>query len=413
MSDLRTRRGLFLAQTPPSAPVRGKSLLGKDRTSPGWTAWLADPRSAVLFFLASALIFGGGRKLLQGARTRRAIAALDGPDPSPEEVESAGEHGRAGIIDLFRLLGTAEKPEVRDAAGRGLARLWAGDDLIVEEEKALVRRGFVVTWRARRRYPRAMKRPIPIEATFGVPFLVEGGPGVSPANLEWSYKILGAEQARLEEYSDWRAGAGLAAFRVEPGDYPTDGPHRLALASKVRVVGLTDTWELELPHIPFSFEFDSNLAVDALLTMPDDTRGEAIARVVRLEANEAGSPGTTFLDLGGELVLREPPDLVLTTPIPSDLAHRMSIEFEGIPGTFPAGTVIVSGQGSSDSSETHRFPIGPVVGIPPRAIDRPGERKIRAILTADPDLGWADPDVRSLWPGEIVTDWVTVRVIRK
>jgi hypothetical protein len=35
------------------------------------------------------------------------------------------------------------------------------------------------------------------------------------------------------------------------------------------------------------------------------------------------------------------------------------------------------------------------------------------VLTADPDLGWTDPDVRSVWPGTLVTDWTTVRIIRR
>ncbi len=201
------------------------------------------------------------------------------------------EHGRAGLIELFRLLGTAEKPKVRDAAGRALAILWAKDELIVEEEKALVRRGFAVTWRARRRYPRGLKSPIPIEAAYGVPFLVEGGPGVGPSSLVWSHKILGAERAGLEEATPWREGPVVARFEVDPSDFPTLGPHRLALASKVRVVGLTDSWEIELPHIPFSFEFDPILTVEALLAIPDDTRAAAIERSIRLETPEVVERG--------------------------------------------------------------------------------------------------------------------------
>ena len=38
-----------------------------------------------------------------------------------------------------------------------------------------------------------MKVPIPIEASYGIPFLIEDGPGVRPSNLAWSYRILGSE----------------------------------------------------------------------------------------------------------------------------------------------------------------------------------------------------------------------------
>jgi hypothetical protein len=386
------------------------------RVTTGWAAWLADPRTAVLSFLAAALLFGGGRKVLQGVRARRAVTALCEPDPSPEEVEAAAEHGRAALIELFRLLGTAESAQVRDAAGRALAMLWAKDDLIVEEEKALVRRGFAVSWKARRRYPRGLKVPIPIEASYGVPFLSEGGSGVGPSNLVWSHRILGAERARLEEPSAWIKGPGVAAFEIEPSDFPTLGPHRLALAARVRVVGLTDPWEIELPHLPFSFEFDPILSVDALLTSPDDARSTSFARSIRLEALEGLESGSRYLDLGRTLVLRDPPDLVVTFPLPCDLAHRLAIEFEGVPGQFRAGTVVVSGQGDgphSGAAESRRFPLGSIEGLAPDAIDRPGERRIRAVLTADSDLGWADPDVRSLWPGTLMTDWTTVRVIRR
>ena len=385
------------------------------RTAPGWSAWLADPRTAVLGFLASALLFGGGRKVLQGIRARRSVAALEGPDPSVEEVEGAAEHGRAGLIDLFRLLGTAEKPEVRDAAGRALAILWAKDDLIVEEEKALVRRGFAVTWKARRRYPRGLTVPIPIEASYGVPFLVEGRPGVGPSSLEWSHRVLGAERAGLEVASPWRGGPGVARFEVDPSDFATLGPHRLALAAKVRVVGLTDNWEIELPHLPFSFEFDPILAVEALLTSEDELRGAAFARTIRLEAPAASESGSRHLDLNADLVLRDPPDLVVTAPLPCDLAHRLEVEVEGVTGRFRVGSVVVSGQGDglSGTSRALRFPLEQIKGLPPDAIDRPGERRIRALLTADPELGWADPDVRSLWPGSLATGWANVRVIRR
>jgi hypothetical protein len=38
---------------------------------------------------------------------------------------------------------------------------------------------------------------------------------------------------------------------------------------------------------------------------------------------------------------------------------------------------------------------------------------MRVILTADPELGWTDPEVRSLWPGTIETRWVEVEIVRR
>ena len=387
------------------------------RVVTGWRAWLADPRSTVLFALASVVVLGGGRRLLRARRARAAVDRLGDPDVRPEEVESAADHGRAGLMDLFRLLGTAPDAPVRDAAGRALARLWAGDELVAEEEKAIVRRGFSAAWNARRRYPRDLRGPIPIAVDFGVPFLDPDGPGVGPDRLEWSHRIMGAERAGLEVFSDWRAGPGRADFAIDPADLPGRGPHRLVLQAKVRTLGLTSPWELELPHTPFAIEFDPALAVGALLNLPDAGRAEAIGRAIRLEASESAGASPRFVDLDGDLVLRDPPSIRVATPLPADLAHALAIELEGIAGRFEAGSLVLSGQGSgagqSSEAGTRTFPIGQLVGLPPGTIERPGTVRLRAILTASPELGWADPDVRSIWPGTIATDWAEARVIRR
>jgi hypothetical protein len=348
-------------------------------------------------------------------RARRAVGRLGEPDPTPEAIREAAGHGRAALMDLFRILGTAADPARREAAGRALAELWAQDQLIAEEEKAVVLRGYAVAWRARRRYPRGLRVPIPFEVSFGVPFLSEDGGGIRPTDLEWSHRIAGAERAALETFSPWRAGPGRVEFTLEPGDFPTNGPHRLVLQARVRTRGLTSSWELDLPHVPLSFEFDPLLAVDALLTLPDDARGEALARAVQLRRPEAAEGESRYLDLGEEFALRDPPELVVATPLPCDLASTIEVELDGAPGRFGAGTLVLSGQGA-DAKEPpglRRFALGPIAGLPPGAIDRPGERRLRVLLRADPDRGWADPDVRSLWPGTITTEWAPVRVVRR
>ena len=347
-----------------TADEKGTSKPSKDRRL-GWADWLrlylSDPRTAVLSFLGAALLIGGGRRVWQGIKARRAVAALGSPGVRPEEVEAAAEHGRDGIIELFRLLGTAEDPKVRDAAGRALAILWKRDDLIVEEEKALVRRGFAVTWKARRRYPRGLRVPIPIEASYGVPFLVDARKPVDakkPVDDEFAGRfeapragrggwgwVRRASNGRIGSWErsgpTWRfprrgsPGLDWPDLRSSRRTSPDLGPHRLALASKVRVVGLTDNWEIELPHLPFSFEFDPILAVEALLTTEDAPRAEAFARSIRLESRPRPARDTSTST--ADLVLRDPPALVVTTPLPCDLAHRLLVEFEGVSGRFRAG----------------------------------------------------------------------------
>lgn len=381
----------------------------------GWPS-LRDPRTGVLGVLALIALVGLGRKVLQSVRSRRALNRLGEADVTPEEIEDSARHGRDGVMELFRILGTDGSADRRAAAGRALSRLWKADELIAEEEKAIVTRGYVVTWKARRRYPRAMTRPVPIAVEFGVPFLEQDGPGVSPRDLEWSYRIGGSERASLESFSDWRPGPCRVAFAIDPGDFPGAGPHRLSFQARARTVGLTTAWEQNLPHIPFTFEFDPVLSVDALLTLPDEARAERIAGAVRLDRsrieNEQGS-GSEFLPLDEMFALREPPDLVVTTPLPCDLAHAITIEFEGIAGSLPAGEFVLAGQGIDAPPSSASCPLGPVKALEPGRIDRPGERRMRVVLTPDPERAWADPDIRSLWPGTITTDWYPARIVRR
>jgi hypothetical protein len=374
----------------------------------------------VLLVLAAIVLIGGGRKLLRARRARAAVDRLDGTDVEPAAIEAMPAHGRAGLIDLFRLLAEGDRAEIRDAAGRALAVLWARDEMIGEEEKGVVRRGYHVRWIARRRYPRAIRAEVPVVVEFGVPFLTSGGEGVGPENLEWSYKVVGAKRASLEIYSPWAAGPGRAAFTIIPSDFETEGPHRLVLQARVRTIGLTSSWELELPHVPFSFEFDPRLAVESILALPDDARAVVFARSVRLtvggaaggEGDSAAGPGVLPLD--DCMAILDPPAIEVATPVPCDLAHAVEVGFDGVDGWFPAGFVAVSGQGGPAPAAPGvvRVPIGRPVGLPAGAIDRPGRRRVRARLTPAPDRGWADPEVRSLWPGMIEIDWVEVEVVR-
>ena len=382
--------------------------------------WLSEPKTAVWFALAAAVLIGGGRKLSAWWQARKAVLRLGEANVTSEEIEAAAEHGRAGVYELLRIFSSSPSEPARMAAGRGLARLWLLDQLVAEEEKAVVRRGYTVTWSARRRYPRALRGEIPITVAYDVPFLEKGGRRVGPSNLEWSHRVLGARRAAIEEFSPWATGPGRVAFTIFPGDFETNGPHRLVLQVRIRTAGLTDSWELEPPHEPFSFEFDPILRLDAILTLADAMRDEAVARAIRLEpdAGAGGGETVTYLSLGDEWTLRNPPRLAVALPLPCDLAHAISIELEGIAERFNAGNLLISGQGlprqqsSPGEALIRHFPLGPVVPLPRGLIERPGPRRMRIWLEAALDSGWADPGIRSIWPGQMQTDWVEVEVVR-
>ena len=79
----------------------------------------------------------------------------------------------------------------------------------------------------------------------------------------------------------------------------------------------------------------------------------------------------------------------------------------------------MSGQGlphhgpAASQAMIRRFDLGPIPPLPGTVIDRPGVRRMRLLLKADPELGWADPDVRSVWPGQSETNWVEVEIVRR
>ena len=226
--------------------------------------------------------------------------------------------------------------------------------------------------------------------------------------------------ATLEEFSPWAAGRGRAAFAIVPGDFESNGPHRLVLQTRVRTTGLSDSWEFELPHVPFNLEFDPFLQIDAITTLPDSSRGCQIEQAIRLEPGEPrdGEPGT-YLPLSAQWTIRNPPLLAVTTPLPCDLAHAISIEFEGLAQPARAGVLILSGQGlrpriSHDSgTAVARIPLEEITSIDSSSIDRAGRKRLRVVLEAAPENGWADPDIRSIWPGMTRTNWVEVEIVRR
>ena len=329
---------------------------------------------------------------------RKAVARLEDPKVAPEEIMAAAEHGRAAVWELLRLFSSSRSEPLRQAAGKALARLWFLDQLVAEEEQAIVRRGYTVTWNARRRYPRALQAEIPIAVNFEVPFL-DGEPGrIRPENLEWSHRVLGTRRATLEEFSPWAGGRGHATFTIVPGDFETNGPHRLVLQTRVRTTGLTGSWEFELPHVPFNLEFDPLLELSAITTVPDSNRDAQISQAIRLEPAAAhdGEP-STFLALGSEFAIRNPPRLTVTTPLPSDLAHAMSLEIEGTEHAIPAGMLILSGQGTrppdahDSAAAVARVPLGEIPSIDARLIERPGRRRVRWRSTQRPSAAGPTP----------------------
>ncbi len=251
--------------------------------------WLFEPKTAVWMALAAAVLVGGGRKLSAWWQARRPFHAL--ARPTSRQTRSKLSRSMGGPVftsrSHFQLI-----PVGIGATGR---RARAGASLAARSACRGGREGRCSAW-----VLRDLERPPALPSWAWLrdsdrrhlrsPVSREGGRRVGPENLEWSHRVIGAGRAALEEFSPWAPGPGRVAFTIFPGDFETNGPHRLVLETRIRTAGLTDSWELEPPHEPFNFEFDPLLRLDAIMTIRD-------SRVTRSSCEPSGSspmnPATT------------------------------------------------------------------------------------------------------------------------
>ncbi len=367
---------------------------------PTWLDQLIQPRSLVFATLVLAAGVGGGSRLYRGWKARRAANRLAEADVTPGEVEASAQFARSILPDLYPLLEPSTRPEIRTAAAHALGLLWQRDELVAEEEKGVALRVHQINWRSRRRYPRALRGPIPIEVSLQLT-------GLDVPNLSWSYRIRGARRASLETPSPWSPIGEQAApvrFDLLPDDFSGPGPHEIVIEPRLRhSTASGDGWELDLPHARHTIEFDPLLQIDALKALPDTTRAAAIA--ARLEPLPA-EPGR-FVPLNEAYALPGPLGLSLAeADIPCQLAHRVQVELEQIEGRYELGALVAA-------ASPARYEFDALAPIPSDALTGPKATRLRYHLIPDPELGWADPDIRSLWPEPIVTDWRPIQIVRR
>ena len=225
----------------PAGPRAGGEVSGR--------RWLSEPKTAVWIALAAAVLIGGGRKLSAWWQARKAVARLGEPNVTLGEIEAVAEHGRAGVYELLRIFSS-----IHVGTGAPGRRSRAGATLAPRSARRRGRAG-----RRSARLHRDLERPSPLPSRparrdsdrghlrgavsrgwrpprrTGEPGMVASRAGCSPRGHSRSSR-------------PGPPGRGRVAFTIFPGDFETNGPHRLVLQTRIRTAGLTDSWEIEPPH---------------------------------------------------------------------------------------------------------------------------------------------------------------------
>ncbi len=401
------------ASANPSTPVRKPG--GRPLETPQKT--LVDPRRWVFIAVVGFLVLGGGRKWLAGRRARDMADKLAALKATPDEIRASHKHGRIVVPELFRVMADGPSPDHRLAATQALVRLWKADELIPEEEKAILTRSLRVDWQIRRKYPRLLTGSLLIRASYGPPKLADDGLELwLMQHLRWSHRVTGTRRAADDAWQEpTPAPAPQALLQVIADDFPDDGPHRLLLHLKVKTLGLTDNWELDMPAQSTSFEWDDHLQPSALVTLPDSARASQWALALGfMIAPSADNQEPFLLPLTDQFALRNPPIPTLQLPYPSDLAHRVVLEFQGISALWLAGEWLEHTHSQPPLGLFPKpWPDHAIALEPQSTFPHAGHYRMRLILQPTPERGWSDPLIRSVWPDAILSEWVGVELVRR
>ena len=281
---------------------------------------------------------------------------------------------------------------------------------------------FAVTWRARRRYPRGAPRRDPDRRDDRGPVPSMTSATSVRSDLEWSHRIVGARRAALEEFSPWKAGPGRVAFAIIPDDFPTNGPHRLVLQSRVRTGGLSELLgdRAAARPVPVRVRPDPPARRDPDPLRRGPGRGDgaghpAGAGRASMSDEPAGSPAA-----GRRVGPAESAAPGGDDALPCDLAHAVAIEFDGTPGRFPAGSLDRERPGPAAARSGSRATIDAAVRRRTRSPPLPArrDRSSGRPARAGAPRGRSPARLgRSRYPlglaGAIETNWVEAEIIRR
>ncbi len=140
--------------------------------------WLSEPRTTVLVVLGGVVLLGGGRRLLQGWKARKAVARLSEPDITPARRSSRLPSLAAPVFPSC--FGSSASRLPRPYATPPAGRLpCSGHTISSLPRKSKPWSAGVIPWSGSpgAATPGHCRSEIPIRATYGLPFLAGGWTG--------------------------------------------------------------------------------------------------------------------------------------------------------------------------------------------------------------------------------------------
>ncbi|MFM7317670.1 MAG: hypothetical protein ACKO5E_12055, partial [bacterium] len=329
----------------PSTPVRKP---GQRREIPPQSP-VGDPRRWVFIAVVAFLLLGGARKWLAASRGRKMADRIADGQASLDEIRQAARHGRAVLPDLLGMLADGKSDEMKSAAFESLIQLWQADELIAEEEKAIITRAFQVEWKQRRKYPRDYDGNFQILGFISLPKIQDESRIVwLSEHLRWETRVTGTRKATDDQWQMIPPDEMQLQIQMESRDFPEDCVHRVMLFTRVTTHGLTSNWTLDLPGQATSFEWDQHLKSAALKADFDEKEALIMQEALTWDCNaDPDTIGSQLIALSPGFAIHRPPVALLRIPLPRDLAHDAVLEIDEISSKIKLKNYVIASRGSA------------------------------------------------------------------
>lgn len=378
---------------------------------------IGDPRRWVFIAVVAFLLLGGARKWLAASRGRKMADRIADGHASLDEIRQAARHGRTVLPDLLATLADGKSEDLKSAALQSLVELWRADELIAEEEKAIITRAFQIIWKQRRKYPRDYDGKFQIHALMCLPKIHdESCRNWLSQHLRWETRVTGTRKATDDQWRVIPHSEMQLQIHIESRDFPEDCVHRVMFFTRVSTNELTSNWTLDLPGQATTFEWDQHLKSGALKADFDEKEATIMQEALAWERNaEPDTMQPQLVAISSGFAIHRPPLAILTVPLPRDIAHEAVLEIEEVSSNIKLKSYVIASRGSVTTPHKQRkvIPLEIAGLIDDSAISRAGKYRARINLQPKSEMGWADPEIRSVWPGPLASPWVEIEIVRR